>query len=244
MKPTQDPMRGSDVLRRTLDSKLSGKALRALMERALELDPAFNESYLHGEDNDRFRVGGLDQQGDMVLATYKQGRAYRTEVYFRRADRTKFDALLNLLTDDAKLRAKPSSDEEESEVLGFIRRAKRLSLAGRVIFAESAIESALDCTFAEVDQLIGFMVNLDRVAEHRLNGTPTGMDGEIEHFLIDRRPNRLVQVRHEGELIALENEVCLIGNDAECHLKVHFTWLPDKKAHLVGWFTESSELFS
>jgi hypothetical protein len=244
MKPTQDPMRGSDVLRRTLDSKLSGKALRTLMERALQLDPSFNESFLDGEHLERFRVAGLDQQGDIVLATYKQGRAYRTEVYFRRGDRAKFDALLNLLTDDAKVRAKPSSDEEESEVLSFIRRAKRLTLGGRVIFAESAIESALDCTFGEVDQLLGFLMNLDRAAEHRLTGEPLGMDGEIEHYLIDRRPKRLVQIRHNGEVIALNNEVCLIGNDTDCHLKVHFTWLPDKKAHLIGWFTESSNLFT
>jgi hypothetical protein len=237
-------MRGNDVLRRTLDSKLSGKALRSLIERALELNPAFNESYLFGDDADRFRVCGIDQQGDMVLATYKKGRAYRTEVYFRRGDRPKFDALLILLKDDAKLRAKPSSDEEESEVLSFIRRAKHLSMKGRVIFAESAIESALDCTFGEFDQLIGFMMNLDRAAEHRLNGTPTGMDGEIEHFLVNRRPKRLVQIRHEGELFALDNEVCLIGNDAECHLKIHFTWLPDEKVHLIGWFTESSNLFT
>jgi hypothetical protein len=28
------------------------------------------------------------------------------------------------------------------------------------------------------------------------------------------------------------------------HPKVHFAWLPDKKEHLIGWLTESSELLS
>ena len=30
----------------------------------------------------------------------------------------------------------------------------------------------------------------------------------------------------------------------DLHLKVHFAWLPKEKAHLIGWFTESSELFT
>lgn len=241
MKPTQDPQRGSDILRRTLDSQLSGTELRALVERALELDHNFNDSFLDGESGDRFRIAGLDQQGDMVLTTHKEGRAYRTEVQFRRADREKFDALMNLLADDAKVRRKPS-EMEGGELLFFIRRGGALS--GKVLFANSAIESALDCEFAEMGQLVSFMMNLDRAAEHRRRRTPTGMDGEIEYYLVDRRPKRVMVTYHEGKRVELIHEVCLIGEEADLHLKIHFAWLPKEKVHLIGWFTESSELFT
>lgn len=241
MKPTHDPRRGNDILRRTLDSQLSGKELRALVERALELDYNFNESFLDGENGDRFRIAGLDQTGDMVLTTHKEGRAYRTEVQFRRADREKFDALMNLLADDAKVRRKPS-ESEGGELLFFIRRNGPLS--NKVIYAESAVESALDCEFAELDQLLTFMINLERARVHRRSGEPTGMDGEIEHYLLDRRPKRVMTTLHKGKRVELIHEVCLIGENEDLHLKVHFAWLPDEKVHLVGWFTESSELFT
>ena len=244
MKPTQDPQKNQMVLSRTFNSDLSAAEVYATIVRAIETLPALNECFASDMICDRFRVSGLDQIGDIQLNITKIKKRHRIQVFFRRADRERFDTLMTTLGSQINLRSKKGEDEDGNELIDFIQRMPKFGKKECVLFANSALDCALDCTFGEIDQLIEFIFNLNELARKLSTHEPIGGNEDLHHYLHDRRNKRIVTVIHNGEKIELNNEVCLLGNKYDCHLKIHFTWLPDEKQFLVGWFTESSELFT
>lgn len=244
MKHTHDPAKNATVLVRTFDSALSGPEVRALLEKAIETTPELSNCYLHEKGHDDLiHLGGTELIGVIRIVLYKSRKGHHLEAAFRRGDRPIFELLMKALGDKVNARAKPGKQAEEHVLLDFIQGMPTLGGDRSPIIANSALDAALDCNFDEREQLIEFFFKLTDVTRRLTSPNPFG-DEDLPELPCDRSDNKAVRIYHAGKRYILKKEECLLGTKYDCHLKIHFTWMPDKKRFLIGWFTESEYIFT
>lgn len=239
MKHIHDPAKNGTVLVRTFDSSLSGPEVRAALEQALETTPELNTCFLHEKGHeDLIHIGGLDLIGLIRLVLYKSRKGHHLEVAFRRGDRPVFEQLMKALGGPITPRAKPGKEAEEHALLDFIQGMPSLGGNLSPIIANSALDAALECQFDEREQLIEFFFKLTNITR-RLSCPNPFDDEELPDFSPDRTDNKVRWIYHEGRRYPLRKKECLAANKYDCHLLIHYTWLPERKRFLIGLFTES-----
>jgi hypothetical protein len=244
MKPTQDPAKNGTVLVRTFDSALSGPEVRKALDQALENTPELSTCYIHEKrHDDLIHLGGTELIGTIRLVLYNSRKGHHLEAAFRRGDRPMFERLIKSLGEKVTARAKPGKEAEEHALLDFIQGMPGIGGKHSPIIASSALDAALDCQFDETEQLIEFFFRLTNAA-HKLSHPNLFDDDEALNIVGDRTDRKAMRIYHEGKRYTLWKEDCLLGTKYDCHLKIHFAWLPDKKRFLIGWFTESEYLFT
>lgn len=242
MKPTQDPAKNGTVLVRVFDSALSGPEVRQAIEQALENTPELNTCFLHEkEHDDLIHISGMDLIGLIRLVLYKSRKGFNLEAAFRRGDRPIFEKLMKTLGDKITARTRSGKIVEEHTLLDFIQGMPALGGKHSPIIASSALDAALECQFDEQEQLVEFFFRLTELTRRLACPNPFD-DSEVQESPQDRTHKKAKRIYHEGKRRTLSKEECLLGTKYDCHLLIHYTWLPDKKRFLIGWFTESEHL--
>lgn len=233
MRPTK-PNPNSEVLTRTFRTTLNAEDLQHKVTEAVATLPSLNSCFVAEAPRGMIRVCGLDLVGDLLLRTRTRGSSRRVDIFFRRVDRPVFSAIVESLGSDLKPTS-PDAGSRPSKLAEHVQSDRDMDGLGKVIFTESAMDSALLCEFAETRKLIDFSVSL------RMRGR------QIKEGLLEESPEEAAPdpahrdhvVLHRGRKVALSHRVTLLGRTSDLNLTAHCAWLPRERAFLVGWFSES-----
>jgi len=141
---------------RQCETPLSAERFRDRLEALVSTEPDFNNSFLVGKYTEGLRIGGLDQHGDILIRHHAVAEGKTVHLQFRLGDASLVAKIYGYFGSELKLVG--PKDEGEDELfpnLGHFLDSLRMSkLKQSIIFADSAIESALDCGFDDSFLLI------------------------------------------------------------------------------------------
>jgi hypothetical protein len=136
-------------------------------------------------------------------------------------------------------------DEGEDELfpnLGHFLDSLRMSkLKQSIIFADSAIESALDCGFDEYDEILEELVFLKLMNGFAKVHGYRGENKDRNRYLQAKRHHKQPHiVLHEGQKLRLPHRLHIRSLKFDTTLRLHFAALP-RNRFLIGYVDEYSE---
>jgi hypothetical protein len=227
---------------RQCETPLSAERFRDILESLVSTDPAFNASFLIGKDADALRIGGLGQHGDIVIRYHSLPEGKTVSLEFRLGDAALVTNIYGHF--GSKLTLVGPKNEAENEMfpnLGHFLDSLRMSkLRHSIVFADSAIESALDCGFEEYDEILEQLVFLKL-----MNGFAKFQDyrenKDRHRYLQAKRHHKDPHiVLHEGQKLRLPHRLHIRSLKFDNVLRLHFAALP-KNRFLIGYVDEYSD---
>ena len=228
---------------RYCETPLSGERFRDMLEELVNTNPAFNTSFLMGKIAEDLRIGGLDQHGDTVIRYHARPEAKTVTLEFRLGDAAMIAKIYGYF--GTKLTIVGPKDEGADELfpnLGHFLDSLRMSkLRQSIVFADSAIESAIDCGFDEYDDVLeelSFLKLINGFAKvHGFRG-----DHKDRHrYLQARRHHEQPHISlHLGQKVRLVHRLHIRSHKFDTTLRLHFAALP-RNRFLIGYVDEYPE---
>jgi hypothetical protein len=227
---------------RRCETPLSAERFRDMLETLVSTEPAFNTSFLMGKYADGLRIGGLDQHGDIVIRYHALPEGKIVNLEFRLGDADLVAKIYGHF--GSKLTLVGPKDDGENEMfpnLGHFLDSLRMSkLRHSIMFADSAIESALDCGFEEYDEILEELVFLKLMnGLAKVHGYRENKDRH--RYLQAKRHHKDPRiVLHEGLKLRLPHRLHIRSLKFDNVLRLHFAALP-KNRFLIGYVDEYSD---
>lgn len=227
---------------RRCETSLSAERFRDMLEGLVNTDPAFNTSFLMGNYADGLRIGGLDHHGDIVIRYHALPEGKTVGLEFRLGDAGLVAKIYGHF--GSKLTLTEPKDDGENETfpnLGHFLDSLRMSkLKQSILFADSAIESALDCGFDEYDEILEELVFLKLMNGFaKVHGYRENKDRH--RYLQAKRHHKQPRiVLHQGKKLPLPHRLHIRSLKFDTTLRLHFATLP-RNRFLIGFVDEYSE---
>ena len=227
---------------RQCETSLSSERFRDMLEGLVNTEPAFNASFLMGKQADDLRIGGLDQYGDIVIRYHALPEGKTVKLEFRLGDVALVAKIYGHF--GSKLTLVGPKDDAENEMfpnLGHFLDSLRMSkLKQSIVFADSAIESALDCGFDEYDEVLEELVFLKLMNGFaKVHGYRENKDRH-RYLQAKRHHKDPCIVLHEGQKLRLPHRLHIRSLKFDTTLRLHFATLP-RNRFLIGFVDEYSE---
>jgi len=228
---------------RQCETSLSAERFRDMLEALVSTEPAFNASFLMGKQADDLRIGGLDQHGDIVIRYHALPEGKTVGLEFRLGDAALVAKIYGHF--GSKLTLVGPKDDGENEMfpnLGHFLDSLRMSkLKQSIVFADSAIESALDCGFDEYDEVLEELVFLKLMNGFAKVHGYRGENKDRNRYLQAKRHHKDPHiVLHEGKKLRLPHRLHIRSLKFDTTLRLHFATLP-RNRFLIGFVDEYSE---
>jgi len=218
---------------------------RALIEAAVAQDPVLNGSFVVGPDPSLFRVMGMDQRGDILLAHCNFSGAnlgIRLSLRYRFGDQAILDRLVAALGVDVEpvpCGVKGSLLPHEDRSVGHML----LDLAGKSTLAPlqilpSAVESGLDCLWDDEPEIKREFALLAAIPRLLAEGGSEAAENQhrVNQLLQTYEP--VMSVRLRGRTLPLNRQMHLPSEDGQTVLRIHFARDPLTRGFVVGWVDE------
>jgi hypothetical protein len=228
---------------RQCETPLSAERFRDMLEALVSAEPAFNNSFLTGKYADGLRIGGLDQHGDIVIRYHAQPEGKTVNIEFRLGDAAlvaniyrHFGSKLTLVG------PKYGGEDDLFPNLGHFLDSLRMSkLKQSIIFADSAIESALDCGFEEYDEILEELVFLKLMNGFAKVHGYRGENKDRNRYLQAKRHHKQPRIiLYQGQKLRLPHRLHIRSLKFDTTLRLHFAALP-KNRFLIGYVDEYSD---
>lgn len=228
---------------RQCETPLSAERFHDMLEALVSGEPAFNNSFLMGKQADDLRIGGLDQYGDIVIRYHALPEGKTVKLEFRLGDAALIAKIYGHF--GSKLMLTGPKDDAENEMfpnLGHFLDSLRMSkLRHSIVFADSAIESALDCGFEEYDEILEELVFLKLMNGFAKVHGYRGENKDRHRYLQAKRHHKDPRiVLHEGQKLRLPHRLHIRSLKFDIVLRLHFAALP-KNRFLIGYVDEYSD---
>lgn len=228
---------------RQCETSLSAERFRDMLETLVSTEPAFNNSFLMGKYAEGLRIGGLDQHGDILIRHHAVAEGKTVHLQFRLGDASLVAKIYGYFGSELKLVG--PKDEGEDELfpnLGHFLYSLRMSkLKQSIIFADSAIESALDCGFDEYDEILEELVFLKLMNGFAKVHGYRGENKDRHRYLQAKRRHKHPHiVLHQGQKLRLPHRLHIRSLKFDTTLRLHFAALP-RNRFLIGYVDEYSE---
>ena len=228
---------------RQYETVLSAERFRDMLESLVSTDAAFNTSFLMGKYADGLRIGGLDQHGDIVIRYHALPEGKTVNLEFRLGDAALIAKIYGHF--GSKLTLTGPKDDGENEMfpnLGHFLDSLRMSkLRYSIVFADSAIESALDCGFDEYDEVLEELVFLKLMNGFAKVHGYRGENKDRNRYLQAKRHHKdPCIVLHEGQKLRLPHRLHIKSMKFDNVLRLHFTTLP-RNRFLIGFVDEYTD---
>ena len=228
---------------RQCETPLSSERFRDMLEELVGTDPAFNASFLMGKAADDLRIGGFDQHGDIVIRHHTLRESRTVSLEFRLGDASLVAKIYGYFGSELKLVG--PKDEGEDELfpnLGHFLDSLRMSkLRHSIVFADSAIESALDCGFDEYDDILEELVFLKLMNGFaKVHGYPGDNKDRHRYLQAKRRHKHPHVCLYKGQKLRLPHRLHIRSMKFDTTLRLHFAALP-RNRFLIGYVDEYSE---
>ena len=228
---------------RQCETSLSAERFRDMLETLVSTEPAFNNSFLMGKYAEGLRIGGLDQHGDILIRHHAVAEGKTVHLQFRLGDASLVAKIYGYFGSELKLVG--PKDEGEDELfpnLGHFLDSLRMSkLKQSIIFADSAIESALDCGFEEYDEILEELVFLKLMNGFAKVHGYRGENKDRNRYLQAKRCHKHPHiVLHQGQKLRLPHRLHIRSLKFDTTLRLHFAALP-RNRFLIGDVDEYSE---
>jgi hypothetical protein len=228
---------------RQCETPLSAERFRDMLETLVSTEPAFNHSFLMGKYAEGLRIGGLDQHGDILIRHRALAEGKTVHLQFRLGDASLVAKIYGHFGSQLKLVG--PKDEGEDELfpnLGHFLDSLRMSkLKQSIIFADSAIESALDCGFDEYDEILEELVFLKLMNGFAKVHGYRGENKDRHRYLQAKRCHKHPHiVLHQGQKLRLPHRLHIRSLKFDTTLRLHFAALP-RNRFLIGYVDEYSE---
>ena len=223
-------------------TSLSAERFRDRLDDLVHSDPAFNASYLLGQRADGLRIGGFEQYGDILVRHHARPEGKTVDLEFRLGDAALIAKIYGHFGTELILTGpKEETDSDPFPNLGHFLDSLRVSkLRHSILFAESAIESALDCGFDEYDEVLEELVFLKL-----MNGFAKvhGYRGHKDRhrYMQARRHHQEPHITlHRGQKLPLPHRLHIRSLKFDTNLRLHFATLP-RNRFLIGFVDEYPE---
>jgi hypothetical protein len=228
---------------RQCETSLSAERFRDMLEKLVSTEPAFNNSFLMGKYAEGLRIGGLDQQGDILIRHHALAEGKTVQLQFRLGDASLVAKIYGHFGSQLKLVG--PKDDAETEMfpnLGHFLDSLRMSkLKQSIVFVDSAIESALDCGFDEYDDILEELVFLKLMNGFAKVHGYRGENKDRNRYLQAKRHHKQPHiVLHEGQKLRLPHRLHIRSLKFDTTLRLHFAALP-RNRFLIGYVDEYSE---
>ena len=228
---------------RQCETLLSAERFRDRLEVLVSTEPAFNNSFVMGKYAEGLRIGGLDQHGDILIRHHALAEGKTVHLQFRLGDASLVAKIYGYFGSELKLVG--PKDEGEDELfpnLGHFLDSLRMSkLKQSIIFADSAIESALDCEFDEYDEILEELVFLKLMNGFAKVHGYRGENKDRHRYLQAKRRHKHPHiVLHQGQKLRLPHRLHIRSLKFDTTLRLHFAALP-RNRFLIGYVDEYSE---
>jgi len=227
---------------RQCETPLSAERFRDMLETLVSTDPAFNTSFLMGKYADGLRIGGLDQHGDIVIRHHALPEGKTVNLEFRLGDAALVAKIYGHF--GSKLTLVAPKDDGENELfpnLGhFLDSLQMSKLRNSIVFAESAIESALDCGFDEYDEVLEELVFLKLMNGFaKVHGYKENKDRH--RYLQAKRHHKDPRISlYLGQKVQLHQRLHIRSMKFDNVLRLHFATLP-RNRFLIGFVDEYTD---
>ena len=228
---------------RQCETSLSAERFRDMLEALVSTEPAFNNSFLMGKYAEGLRIGGLDQHGDIVIRHHALPEGKTVHLEFRLGDAGLVAKIYGHFGSQLTLVGpKDGGEDELFPNLGHFLDSLRMSkLRHSIVFADSAIESALDCGFDEYDDILEELVFLKLMNGFAKVHGYRGENKDRNRYLQAKRHHKQPHiVLHEGQKLRLPHRLHIRSLKFDTTLRLHFAALP-RNRFLIGFVDEYSE---
>jgi hypothetical protein len=228
---------------RQCETPLSAERFRDRLEALVSTDPAFNNSFLMGKYAEGLRIGGLDQYGNILIRHHASAEGKTVHLQFRLGDASLVAKIYGYFGPELKLVGpKEEGEDELFPNLGHFLDSLRMSkLKQSIIFADSAIESALDCGFDEYDEILEELVFLKLMNGFAKVHGYRGENKDRHRYLQAKRRHKHPHiVLHQGQKLRLPHRLHIRSLKFDTSLRLHFAALP-RNRFLIGYVDEYSE---
>jgi len=228
---------------RQYETSLSAERFRDMLETLVSTEPDFNHSFLMGKYAEGLRIGGLAQHGDILIWHHAMAEGKTVHFQFRLGDASLVAKIYGYFGSELKLVG--PKDEGEDELfpnLGHFLDSLRMSkLKQSIIFADSAIESALDCGFDEYDEILEELVFLKLMNGFAKVHGYRGENKDRHRYLQAKRRHKHPHVcLYQGQKLRLPHRLHIRSLKFDTTLRLHFAALPWDR-FLIGYVDEYSE---
>jgi len=228
---------------RQCETPLSAERFRDMLEALVSKEPAFNQSFLMGKYAEGLRIGGLDQHGDILIRHRALAEGKTVHIEFRLGDAALVAKIYGHF--GSQLTLVGPKDDGENEMfpnLGHFLDSLRMSkLRHSIVFANSAIESALDCGFDEYDEVLEELVFLKLMNGFAKVHGYRGENKDRNRYLQAKRHHKQpLIVLHEGKKLRLPHRLHIRSLNFDTTLRLHFAAL-HRNRFLIGYVDEYSE---
>ena len=224
-------------------TSLSAERFRDMLEALVSTEPAFNKSFLMGKQADDLRIGGLDQYGDIVIRYHALPEGKTVKLEFRLGDAALIAKVYSHFGSKLTLTGpKDDADNEMFPNLGHFLDSLRMSkLRHSIVFADSAIESALDCGFDEYDEVLEELVFLKLMNGFAKVHGYRGENKDRHRYLQAKRHHKQPRIiLHQGKKLPLPHRLHIRSLKFDTTLRLHFAALP-RNRFLIGYVDEYDE---
>ena len=239
MMPNKKRIPGGGLQIRRYSTALSAGEFNYHIDRMVNGEPMLNPCCLTQARADWMRISGLELHGDIAIRHYKLPAENIVTVEFRKGDVAIADKIAELLGDELQP-APPRSSlvDNPFENLGhFLETLKDCKLKRKIIIADSAIESGLECVFDEYDEVVQelhFLSIMETMARHHgfkdHKDRPRYLQAKESH----KRP---IIALHEGAKVKLTQRIHIRSANYDNVLRIHFSTLP-RNRYLIGFVDE------
>ena len=224
-------------------TSLSAERFRDRLDDLVHSDPAFNASYLLGQRADGLRIGGFEQYGDILVRHHTRPEGKTVDLEFRLGDAALIAKIYSHFGNELVLTG--PKEETESDLfpnLGHFLDSLRVSkLRHSIFFAESAIDSALDCGFDEYDEVLEELVFLKLMNGFAKVHGYRGENKDRHRYLQAKRHHKQpCIVLHQGKKLPLPHRLHIRSLKFDTTLRLHFATLPQNR-FLIGFVDEYSD---
>lgn len=228
---------------RRCTTTLSAERFRDMLEGLVNTDSSFNASFLMGKRAEDLRIGGLYQHGDIVIRYHALPEGKTVSLEFRRGDAASVATIYGHF--GTKLMLIGPKDDGEDEAfpnLGhFLDSLRGSKLRHSILFADSAIERALDCGFDEYDEVLEELVFLKLMNGFAKVHGYRGENKDRHRYLQAKRRHKQPRiVLHQGQKLPLPHRLHIRSLKFDTVLRLHFAALP-RNRFLIGYVDEYSD---
>jgi len=230
MPTPENTTRPEELLHRDYTTTLDLAGLHQAIDQLLLTNPRLADCFVDDEAAPRFRIDGLGLRAPILVETLAARGRTTFSLHFRQADHLAVREIVRGL--GAKSRRGGCR-------LLLVDMLQDFALPG-VAIADSAIDSALDCSFDETARMfdvLGKLAHLTRAIRSD-DLAELNEEGHFE-YLVPRNDAETRTILFRGQPLRLDRRVSALGRHTGLRLRVHFAWVPSIRQHVVGWLDES-----
>lgn len=225
---------------RNFKTDLTADVVKRRLAELVEESPHFNTSFLNGEWDEDTRIGGLDQQGDIILRHRTERSKRELTIEHRAGDEAlvvEIVAMFGMVLSRRPTHPAPGMNRPRGMAY-FFEMIQGNPLKSKVLIADAVIEAAHDLRFEDyrmARRALDFLAKL-----RTLRRTYHTLDKETKtaYHLAQIKHTDPKVCLHEGKKVILRNQIVTKPDVDGPHLTLHFTRLPSRKI-LVGWVEET-----